>query len=152
MATAPDNLYQSASGNLAATALSFDQPRRCGWFDADLVSLAANLGGNKGVALSKLDVLDGVEGLKVCTAYTLGGQLLHHLPAGMGAQGAARPVYEELEGWPETTRGARSFAQLPANAVKYVKHLEELVECPVALLSTSPDRDDTILVKYPFVD
>jgi adenylosuccinate synthase len=128
------------------------RPRRCGWFDAVLVRQAVKLGGIKGLALTKLDVLDGMASLKVCTAYTLGGQLLHHLPAGMGAQAAARPVYEELEGWQETTRGARSFAQLPANAVKYVKRLEELVECPVALLSTSPDRDDTILVKDPFVD
>ena len=128
------------------------RPRRCGWFDAVLVRQAVKLGGIKGLALTKLDVLDGMAQLKVCTAYTLGGQLLHHLPAGMGAQAAAKPVYEELEGWEETTRGARSFAQLPANAVKYVKRLEELVECPVALLSTSPDRDDTILVKDPFVD
>jgi adenylosuccinate synthase len=128
------------------------RPRRCGWFDAVLVRQAVKLGGIKGLALTKLDVLDGMASLKVCTAYTLGGQLLHHLPAGMGAQAAAKPVYEELEGWEETTRGARSFAQLPANAVKYVKRLEELVECPVALLSTSPDRDDTILVKDPFVD
>ena len=128
------------------------RPRRCGWFDAVLVRQAVKLGGIKGLALTKLDVLDGMATLKVCTAYTLGGQLLHHLPAGMGAQAAAKPVYEELEGWEETTRGARSFAQLPANAVKYVKRLEELVECPVALLSTSPDRDDTILVKDPFVD
>jgi adenylosuccinate synthase len=88
----------------------------------------------------------------VCTAYGLQGQLLHHLPAGMGAQAAAKPVFEELDGWEESTQGARSFAQLPANAVKYVKRLEELVECPVALLSTSPDREDTILVKDPFVD
>ena len=128
------------------------RPRRCGWFDAVLVRQAVKLGGIKGLALTKLDVLDGMASLKVCTAYTLGGQLLHHLPAGMGPQAAAKPVYEELEGWEETTRGARSFAQLPANAVKYVKRLEELVECPVALLSTSPDRDDTILVKDPFVD
>ena len=128
------------------------RPRRCGWFDAVLVRQAVKLGGIKGLALTKLDVLDGMASLKVCTAYTLGGQLLHHLPAGMGAQAAAKPVYEELEGWEETTRGARSFAQLPANAVKYVKRLEELVECPVALLSTSPDRDDTILVRDPFVD
>jgi adenylosuccinate synthase len=128
------------------------RPRRCGWFDAVLVRQAVKLGGIKGLALTKLDVLDGFEALKVCTAYSLQGQLLHHLPAGMGAQAAARPVYEELEGWAETTNGARSFAQLPANAVKYVKRLEELVECPVALLSTSPDREDTILVKDPFVD
>ena len=89
------------------------RPRRCGWFDAVLVRQAVKLGGIKGLALTKLDVLDGMASLKVCTAYTLGGQLLHHLPAGMGAQAAAKPVYEELEGWQETTRGARSFAQLP---------------------------------------
>jgi adenylosuccinate synthase len=128
------------------------RPRRCGWFDAVLVRQAVKLGGIDGLALTKLDVLDGMERLKVCTAYTLGGQLLHHLPAGMGAQGAARPVYEAMDGWQESTRGARSFAQLPANAVKYVKRLEELVECPVALLSTSPDRDDTILMRDPFAD
>ena len=128
------------------------RPRRCGWFDAVLVRQAVKLGGIKGLALTKLDVLDGFPTLKVCTAYSLQGQLLHHLPAGMGAQAAARPVYEELDGWEETTNGARSFAQLPANAVKYVKRLEELVECPVALLSTSPDRDDTILVRDPFAD
>jgi adenylosuccinate synthase len=128
------------------------RPRRCGWFDAVLVRQAVKLGGIDGLALTKLDVLDGMDRLKVCTAYTLGGQLLHHLPAGMGAQGAAKPVYEAMDGWRESTRGARSFAQLPANAVKYVKRLEELVECPVALLSTSPDRDDTILVRDPFVD
>jgi adenylosuccinate synthase len=128
------------------------RPRRCGWFDAVLVRQAVKLGGIKGLALTKLDVLDGFPTLKVCTAYSLQGQLLHHLPAGMGAQAAARPVYEELDGWEETTNGARSFAQLPANAVKYVKRLEELVECPVALLSTSPSRDDTILVRDPFAD
>jgi adenylosuccinate synthase len=120
--------------------------------DEVLVRQAVKLGGIKGLALTKLDVLDGLETLKVCTAYSLQGQLLHHLPAGMGAQAAARPVYEELEGWRETTNGARSFAQLPASAVKYVKRLEELVECPVALLSTSPARDDTILVRDPFAD
>lgn len=128
------------------------RPRRCGWFDAVLVRQAVKLGGIKGLALTKLDVLDGMTQLKVCTAYTLGGQLLHHLPAGMGAQAAAKPVFEELEGWQESTQGARSFAQLPASAVKYVKRLEELVECPVALLSTSPDRDDTILMRDPFAD
>jgi adenylosuccinate synthase len=128
------------------------RPRRCGWFDAVLVRQAVKLGGIKGLALTKLDVLDGLETLRVCTAYSLQGQLLHHLPAGMGAQAAAWPVFEELEGWQETTQGARSFAELPASAVKYVKRLEELVECPVALLSTSPDRDDTILVRDPFAD
>jgi len=126
------------------------RPRRVGWLDAVLVRQAVKLGGIKGLALTKLDVLDGIEILKVCTAYSLQGQLLHHLPAGMGAQAAAKPVYEELDGWAESTRGARSFAQLPASAVKYVKRLEELVECPVSLLSTSPDREDTILMRDPF--
>ena len=152
----PTELFDATGKGLGERGHEFGtvtgRPRRCGWFDAVLVRQAVKLGGIKGLALTKLDVLDGMAQLKVCTAYTLGGQLLHHLPAGMGAQAAAKPVYEELEGWEETTRGARSFAQLPANAVKYVKRLEELVECPVALLSTSPDRDDTILVKDPFVD
>ncbi len=128
------------------------RPRRCGWFDAVLVRQAVKLGGISGLALTKLDVLDGFDRIRVCTAYSLEGQLLHHLPAGMSAQQNVRPVYEELPGWQESTRGARSFAELPANAVKYVKRLEELVECPVALLSTSPDRDDTILVHDPFAD
>ncbi len=128
------------------------RPRRCGWFDAVLVRQAVKLGGITGLALTKLDVLDGFPEIRVCTAYHLHGQLLHHLPAGMGAQANVRPVYETLPGWQESTRGARSFADLPANAVKYVKRLEELVECPVALLSTSPDRDDTILVHDPFAD
>ena len=128
------------------------RPRRIGWFDAVLVRQAVKLGGISGLALTKLDVLDGLDQLKVCTAYSLQGQLLHHLPAGMGAQAGARPVYEELDGWQESTQGARSFAELPANAVKYVKRLEELVECPVALLSTSPDREDTILMRDPFAD
>ncbi len=128
------------------------RPRRCGWFDAVLVRQAVKLGGITGLALTKLDVLDGFERIKVCTAYCLNGQLLHHLPAAMAAQARVEPVYEELEGWRESTRGARSFAELPAAAVKYVKRLEELVECPVALLSTSPDRDDTVLVHDPFAD
>jgi adenylosuccinate synthase len=128
------------------------RPRRCGWFDAVLVRQAVKLSGIKGLALTKLDVLDGMPSLKVCTAYALQGQLLHHLPAGMGAQAAAVPVYEELEGWQASTKGARSFAELPAAAVKYVKRLEELVECPVALLSTSPAREDTILLRDPFAD
>jgi len=126
--------------------------RRCGWFDAVLVRQAVKQGGIRGMALTKLDVLDGFSTLKVCTAYQLEGQTLHHLPAGMSAQAAVRPIYEEVEGWQESTRGARSFADLPAQAVKYVKRLEELVEAPVALLSTSPDRDDTILVTDPFAD
>ncbi|MGF1474690.1 MAG: adenylosuccinate synthase [Geminicoccaceae bacterium] len=128
------------------------RPRRCGWFDAVLVRQAVKQGGIDGLALTKLDVLDGMDQLQICTAYTLEGQTLHHLPAGTGAQAGVRPVYEQLDGWSESTRGARSFADLPAQAVKYVKRLEELVEAPVALLSTSPDRNDTILVQDPFAD
>jgi adenylosuccinate synthase len=126
--------------------------RRCGWFDAVLVRQAVKIGGIHGMALTKLDVLDGMERLKICTAYRHFGQTLHHLPGGSTAQASALPVYEELDGWQESTRGARSFADLPAQAVKYVKRLEELVEAPVALLSTSPDRDDTILLRDPFAD
>ena len=126
--------------------------RRCGWFDAVLVRQAVKQGGISGLALTKLDVLDGFETLKVCTAYNLNGQTLHHLPAGQGAQGAVRPIFEAMPGWPESTAGATSFADLPANAVKYVKRLEELVEAPVALLSTGPERDATILVTDPFAD
>ena len=126
--------------------------RRCGWFDAVLVRQAVKTGGIRGLALTKLDVLDGFDILKICTAYSLNGQTLHHLPAGMAAQAGVEPIYEEIEGWQNSTAGARSFAELPAEAVKYVKRLEELVEAPVALLSTSPARDDTILVTDPFAD
>jgi len=126
--------------------------RRCGWFDAVLVRQAVKVGGIHGMALTKLDVLDGMERLKICTAYRHFGQTLHHLPGGSTAQASALPVYEELDGWQDSTRGARSFADLPAQAVKYVKRLEELVEAPVALLSTSPDRQDTILLRDPFAD
>jgi adenylosuccinate synthase len=128
------------------------RPRRCGWFDAVLVRQAVKVGGIHGLALTKLDVLDGMERLKVCTAYRHFGQTLHHLPAGTTAQAGVEPIYEEMAGWSESTRGARSFAHLPAEAVKYVKRLEELVEAPVAMLSTSPDRDDTILLRDPFAD
>jgi adenylosuccinate synthase len=152
----PTELFDEVGRGLGERGREFGtvtgRPRRCGWFDAVLVRQAVKLGGIKGLALTKLDELDGMAKLRICTAYTLGGQLLHHLPAGMGAQAAAKPVYEEMEGWQESTQGARSFAQLPASAVKYVKRLEELVECPVALLSTSPDRDDTILMRDPFAD
>jgi adenylosuccinate synthase len=126
--------------------------RRCGWFDAVLVRQAVKIGGIHGLALTKLDVLDGLETLRICTAYRHFGQTLHHLPGGMTAQKGVEPIYEDLEGWSGSTRGARSFADLPAQAVKYVKRLEELVEAPVALLSTSPDRDDTILLRDPFAD
>ncbi|WP_043337408.1 adenylosuccinate synthase [Belnapia moabensis] len=126
------------------------RPRRCGWFDACLVRQAVKTGGIQGLALTKLDVLDGLMELKICTGYTIGGEHYRRLPAAAGAQAAAKPVYEVLEGWTSSTRGARSYADLPAAAVKYVRRIEELVEAPVVLLSTSPDRDDTITLRDPF--
>jgi adenylosuccinate synthase len=126
--------------------------RRCGWFDAVLVRQTCITGGVDGIALTKLDVLDGFEEIKVCTGYELDGQTLDYLPADANMQARLVPVYETLEGWTETTAGARSWAQLPANAIKYVRRVEELIGAPVALLSTSPDRDDTIMVQDPFVD
>ena len=125
--------------------------RRCGWFDAVLVRQSVAINGIEGIALTKLDILDGLERLKICVGYRLNGELLDYLPAGLKAQAAIEPVYEEIEGWSETTQGARSWRDLPANAVKYVRRLEELIGAPVALLSTSPQRDDTILVRDPFV-
>jgi len=125
--------------------------RRCGWFDAVLVRQAIRLGGISGIALTKLDVLDGLETLEVCTGYRIGGEDFDHLPASPSLQAAAEPVYETLEGWKESTQGARSWAELPATAVKYIRRIEELIQAPVALLSTSPDRLDTILVRDPFL-
>jgi len=124
--------------------------RRCGWFDAVMVRQAIKSGGISGIALTKLDVLDGFDTLRVCTGYKLDGELIHHFPAGMAAQAKVEPVYEDLEGWSESTHGARSWAQLPAQAIKYIRRIEELIEAPVSLLSTSPEREDTILVKDPF--
>jgi len=126
--------------------------RRCGWFDAVLVRQTCVTGGVDGICLTKLDVLDGFDEIKVCTGYQLDGQTLDYLPADANLQARLTPVYETLEGWKETTRGARSWAQLPANAIKYVRRVEELIDTPVSLLSTSPDRDDTITVQDPFVD
>jgi adenylosuccinate synthase len=126
--------------------------RRCGWFDAALVRQSVALNGISGIALTKLDVLDGMETLKVCTGYRLGSETLDYFPAGLRAQAALEPIYEEMEGWSETTAGARAVRDLPASAVKYVNRLEELIGAPVALLSTSPERDDTILMRDPFQD
>ncbi|WP_108263395.1 adenylosuccinate synthase [Mangrovicoccus ximenensis] len=126
--------------------------RRCGWFDAALVRQTAATSGMKGIALTKLDVLDGFETLKICTGYELDGEVVDYLPTAAEAQARCTPVYEELEGWSESTEGARSWAELPAAAIKYVRRIEELIDCPVALLSTSPERDDTILVTDPFAD
>jgi adenylosuccinate synthase len=124
--------------------------RRCGWFDACLVRQTIKVAGIDGIALTKLDVLDGFDELKVSVRYTLDGREIEHLPAGQFAQARVRPVYETMPGWRETTRGARSWADLPAACIKYVKRIEELIEAPVALLSTSPEREDTILVRDPF--
>ena len=126
--------------------------RRCGWFDAVLVRQTAKVSGINGIALTKLDVLDGLDELKICVAYELDGKQVDRLPASQSAQARVKPVYETLEGWKTSTAGARSWADLPAQAVKYVRHVEELIEVPVALLSTSPERDDTILVRDPFED
>jgi adenylosuccinate synthase len=126
--------------------------RRCGWFDAVMVRQAIKTAGITGIALTKLDVLDGFDELKVCDAYELDGERIDHFPSGTRAQAAVRPIYRTLEGWSDSTRGARSWADLPGNAVKYIRLIEELIEAPVAMLSTSPERDDTILVKNPFLD
>ena len=126
--------------------------RRCGWFDAALVRQTCAISGITGIALTKLDVLDGFEKLKICVAYELDGKRLDYLPTAAEEQARCTPIYEEVDGWSESTEGARSWNSLPANAVKYVRHIEELIQCPVALLSTSPERDDTILVTDPFTD
>ena len=125
--------------------------RRVGWFDAVLVRQAAAVAGVSGVALTKLDVLDGLSELHVCTGYRLHGKMLDYFPAAAPDQAAVKPVYERIEGWQGSTAGARSWADLPAQAVKYIRRIEELTQVPVALVSTSPERDDTILVRDPFV-
>jgi adenylosuccinate synthase len=124
--------------------------RRCGWFDAVLVHQTVRTCGIDGLALTKLDILDGFDEIKVCTGYKLDGRMLDYLPAGEKAQAEVEPVYETVAGWKEPTAGARSWAQLPAQAIKYVRRIEELVGCPVSLLSTSPEREDTILMQNPF--
>jgi len=126
--------------------------RRCGWFDAVLVRQTCATSGVTGISLTKLDVLDGFETLKICVGYELDGERLEYLPTAADQQARCTPIYEEMEGWSESTEGAKSWNDLPANAIKYVKRIEELIECPVALLSTSPKREDTILVTDPFQD
>ncbi|MEI6099496.1 MAG: adenylosuccinate synthase [Alphaproteobacteria bacterium] len=126
--------------------------RRCGWFDAVLVRQTCATSGVSGIALTKLDVLDGFETLKICVGYDLDGVRLDYLPTAADSQARCKPIYEEMGGWSETTAGARSWAQLPGAAIKYVRRIEELIQCPVALVSTSPERDDTILVTDPFED
>ncbi|MDA1101173.1 MAG: adenylosuccinate synthase [Proteobacteria bacterium] len=128
------------------------RPRRCGWFDAVMVRQAIKVGGITGIALTKLDVLDGMSEIKVCTRYRIDGMEVDYLPAEMSRQARIEPVYEVFEGWSESTQGARSWADLPATAIKYIVRIEELIGAPAALLSTSPEREDTILVKDPFAD
>jgi adenylosuccinate synthase len=128
------------------------RPRRCGWFDAVLVRQVVKFSGIDGIALTKLDILDPLPELKVCIGYELDGQRLDRFPAGQNQQARVKPIYETLEGWNASTVGKRRWADLPAQAIKYVKRLEELIECPITLLSTSPERDDTILMRDPFED
>ena len=126
------------------------RPRRCGWFDAVLVRQTVRTSGINGIALTKLDILDGFDEIKICVGYRLDGQEIDYLPAGEHAQARVEPIYETAEGWHEATARARSWAQLPAQAIKYVRRIEELIGCPVTLLSTSPEREDTILMQNPF--
>ncbi len=150
----PSELHDETGQLLGARGHEFGtvtgRPRRCGWFDAVLVRRAVRVGGITGLALTKLDVLDGLAAIRICTGYRLDGQAVRHLPAAPAAQSRIEPVYETLDGWTGSTRGARSWGALPAAAIKYVRRIEELVEAPVTLLSTSPERDDTILMRDPF--
>ena len=152
----PTELDDAVGKNIGERGREFGtvtgRARRCGWFDAVLVRQAVKVNGIDGIALTKPDVLDGMSELKVCTAYRLGGEVIDYLPASTVSQSRVEPVYETIDGWTEITRGARSWAELPATAVKYVRRIEELIGAPVALLSTSPERDDTILVHDPFAD
>jgi adenylosuccinate synthase len=126
--------------------------RRCGWFDAVLVRQSCAISGVTGIALTKLDVLDGFDTVKICTGYRLGGKVLDYFPSHAADQASVEPIYEEMDGWQGTTAGARSWADLPAQAIKYIQRVQELIQTPVALVSTSPEREDTILVRDPFVD
>ena len=128
------------------------RPRRCGWFDAVMVRQAVKICGINGIALTKVDILDGFETIKICVGYTHQGKSYDYLPASMKIQAELEPVYEEMPGWQGTTHGKKSWADLPAQAIKYIRRIEELIECQVALLSTSPKREDTILVRDPFID
>jgi adenylosuccinate synthase len=152
----PTELFDETGRQLGERGHEFGtvtgRPRRCGWFDAALVRQAVKVGGITGLALTKLDVLDGMQTLQIGVGYRIDGVEFKHLPPGAAAQAKAEPIFETIEGWAGSTRGARSYAELPAQAIKYVRRIEELVECPVTLLSTSPERDDTILMQDPFAD
>jgi adenylosuccinate synthase len=150
----PTELFDAVGERIGERGREFGtvtgRKRRCGWFDAVLVRQTVRTSGINGIALTKLDVLDGLETIKVCVGYHLDGEEIDRFPAGQGAQARVAPIYEEIEGWSDSTAGARSWADLPAQAIKYVRRVEELIGAPVALLSTSPERDDTILVHNPF--
>ncbi|MCW9035177.1 MAG: adenylosuccinate synthase [Alphaproteobacteria bacterium] len=152
----PTELFDDVGQHLGEKGHEFGtvtgRSRRCGWFDAVLVRQAVKVNGITGIALTKLDVLDGLKELKVCVGYKLDGKTIDHLPANAKQQELVEPIFETFEGWSETTYGARSWADLPATAIKYIRRIEELIDAPVALLSTSPERDDTILVHDPFED
>jgi adenylosuccinate synthase len=152
----PTELTDATGEKIGARGAEFGtvtgRKRRCGWFDAALVRQSLKVAGVDGIALTKLDVLDTFETLKVCVGYDVDGARFDYLPAGLDAQSRIKPLYETFEGWKGSTVGARSWAQLPAEAVKYVRRIEELIETPVALVSTSPERDDVILMKDPFAD
>jgi adenylosuccinate synthase len=152
----PTELNDEIGERIGKTGAEFGtvtgRKRRCGWFDAVLVRQTVVTGGIDGIALTKLDVLDGFTEIKVCVGYRIGSRTLDYLPPDANEQSQIAPVYESLEGWSESTRGARSWAQLPATAIKYIRRVEELIGAPVSLLSTSPEREDTILVRDPFVD
>jgi adenylosuccinate synthase len=151
----PTELNNEIGDRIGKTGAEFGtvtgRKRRCGWFDSVLVRQTVATGGIDGIALTKLDVLDGFDRIQICTGYRLGGRTLDHLPADAHDQVRVEPIYETMQGWSESTRGARSWAELPALAIKYIRRIEELISAPVALLSTSPEREDTILVRDPFV-
>jgi len=152
----PTELFDEIGEGIATRGHEFGtvtgRARRVGWLDAVLARQSIAINGIDGIALTKLDILDGIETIKVCVGYKVGDQVLDHLPASFKDQQGIEPVYEELEGWSESTQGARSWKDLPGNAVKYVRRIEELIGAPVALLSTSPEREDTILMRDPFQD
>ena len=152
----PTELHDADGARLGERGHEFGtttgRKRRCGWFDAVLVRQTCVTSGVHGIALTKLDVLDGFGRLRICTGYRIGERKLDHLPTAAAEQAACEPIYEEMDGWSESTAGARSWADLPAAAIKYVRRVEELIGCPVAMLSTSPEREDTILVRDPFAD
>ncbi len=151
----PTELFDEVGAKIGKIGNEFGtvtgRPRRCGWFDAVLVRQACKISGITGIALTKLDVLDGFDTIKICIGYKHGDTLYDYLPASSAIQAEITPIYEEMPGWSESTYGKQSWADLPAQAIKYVRRIEELIECQVALLSTSPKREDTILVKDPFV-